>query len=84
MVNTITIFYDKNFKKSFKKLDKSFKLKVKKHIIKIVNNPEIGKPMKYSRKNTRELYISPFRLSYYYSRDENKLIFLDIYHKDKQ
>lgn len=33
MVNTITIFYDKNFKKSFKKLDKSFKLKVKKHIL---------------------------------------------------
>ena len=75
MVDSISICYDKNFKKCFKKL---------KQIIKVIDNPEIGKPMKYTRKNTRELYISPFRLSYYYSKKENKLIFLDFYHKDKQ
>ena len=40
--------------------------------------------MQYSRKGTRELYIPPFRLSYEYKKDEDKIIILDLYHKDKQ
>ena len=38
--------------------------------------------MRYSRKGTREVYVPPFRLSYYYADD--KIIFLDLYHKDEQ
>jgi hypothetical protein len=34
--------------------------KVKRQIQKIVECPEIGEPMKYDRRGTRELYISPF------------------------
>ena len=79
----VKIFYDPLFKKRVKKIkDNSLKIKVKKQILKIINSPEIGKPMKYSRKGTREVYIPPFRLSYYYADD--KLIFLDLYHKDEQ
>ena len=55
-----------------------------KEIVKILENPEIGKPMMYARKNTREIYISPFRLSYCYIKEENKIIFMDLYHKDLQ
>jgi mRNA-degrading endonuclease RelE of RelBE toxin-antitoxin system len=51
---------------------------------KILENPEIGKPMRYIRKGTKELYIGSFRLSYAYLKDENKIIFLDLYHKDEQ
>ena len=51
-------------------------------ILKIINSPEIGKPMRYSRKGTREVYVLHFRLSYYYLDD--KIIFLDLYHKDEQ
>ena len=49
--------------------------------------------MKSNRKGTREVYVSPFRLSYAYflSDDEEdlgkeiyKLVFLDLYHKDNQ
>jgi len=40
--------------------------------------------MKYIRKGTREVYIPPFRLSYLYIKEENKIVFLDLYHKDKQ
>ncbi len=58
--------------------------KVKKQIMRIIENPEIGKPMRYARKGTREVYIKPFRLSYAYLEKEGKLIFLDIYHKDEQ
>tara|TARA_Y100000310_G_C20310597_1_gene636055 strand:- start:155 stop:403 length:249 start_codon:yes stop_codon:yes gene_type:complete len=58
--------------------------KVKKKINKVINNPEIGKPMQHGRKGTREIYIGSFRLSYANHKDKNKIIFLDIYHKDEQ
>lgn len=60
------------------------KERVKKQIKKITENPEIGKPMRYTRKGTREVYVGSFRLSYAYLKEENRLIFLDLYHKDEQ
>lgn len=80
----VNVDYHPDFKNIFNKLDKSIKEKVGKVIIKIINNPEMGKPMKYNRKGTRELYIKPFRLSYSYLSNENKIIILDLYHKDEQ
>ena len=50
----------------------------------IKNNPEIGKPMRNVRKGTREVYIKPLRISYAYLKNEEKVIFLDLYHKKKQ
>ena len=73
------------FAKIFEKIkDNVLKEKVKKQIEKIIENPEIGKPMMYSRKGTREVYIPPFRLSYVYIKVEDKIILLDLYHKDEQ
>ncbi len=40
--------------------------------------------MRYSRKNTREVYVPPFRLSYYYDENKDLLVFLALYHKDEQ
>jgi glycyl-tRNA synthetase beta subunit len=53
-----------NFKKAYGKVDKSLKTKLNKLILKIIDNPEVGKPMRYGRKETRGLYIKPFRISY--------------------
>lgn len=64
--------------------DNLFKERIEKLIIKISENPEIGKPMRNLRKGTREIYIKPFRLSYAYLENENKIILLDLYHKKKQ
>lgn len=64
--------------------DEAVKEKVKKQILKIMENPEIGKPMQYSRKGTREVYVPPFRLSYAYIQEEDRIILLDLYHKDEQ
>ena len=50
----------------------------------IIENPDVGKPMRNSRKATRELYIKPFRLSYAYFSDKNLIYLLDLYHKKKQ
>ncbi|MEK6967723.1 MAG: type II toxin-antitoxin system RelE/ParE family toxin [Nanoarchaeota archaeon] len=81
----LEIKYEPAFLKIIEKIkDKSTKEKVKKQIIKIISNPEIGKPMKYDRKGSREIYIAPFRLSYMYLEEENRLVFLDLNHKDEQ
>ena len=54
----------------------SDKERIQKHIKKIIANPDIGKPMRYTRQGTREVYIGSYRLSYDYHED--KLIFLDL------
>jgi mRNA-degrading endonuclease RelE of RelBE toxin-antitoxin system len=79
------VLFDIHFENFFHKIkDKKLGLKVKKQVKRVICDPEIGKPMKNVRKGTREVYISPFRLSYLFIEKENKLIFLRIYHKDKQ
>jgi len=81
----LNIEHSQNFLKVINKIrDNSTKQKIKVQIKKIIDNPEIGKPMMHDRKGTREVYIKPFRLSYAYLKDEDKVIFLDLYHKDEQ
>ena len=72
------------FQKKFERLDKSYSERVKKLIIKIIEHPEIGKPMRYDKKGSREVYLSPFRLSYNYDLFTEHLTFLNRYHKDEQ
>ena len=73
-----------HFQKALSKTDAFAREKVLKQIEKIKSNPELGKPMRYARKGTRELHIATFRLSYAYIKEEHKIILLDFYHKDKQ
>lgn len=81
----VVIDYSPNFSRILKKIkDSALKEKVKGQIRKILENPEVGKPMKHARKGTRELYVDPFRLSYAYLKEEGRVIFLDLYHKDEQ
>jgi len=81
----VIVEFDPLFEKRVRRIkNQSLKIKVKKQIIKLIENPELGKPMRYVRKATREVYLSPFRLSYAYLKEENKIIFLDLYHKDDQ
>jgi len=59
------VTYQDSFLRDFSKIkDIGLKRAVAKQLRKIINNPKIGKPLKYSRKLTRELYIPPFRLYY--------------------
>jgi len=81
----VTVDFGSSFEKTFKKIKNlAVKTQLKKQINKIIDNPEMGKPMRYCRKGTRELYVVPFRLSYVWIKDENKIVFLDLYHKDLQ
>ena len=81
----VIVIFNPHFRVVFSKLkDRILKDRIIKQIIKIRENPEIGKPMRFGRKGTREVYILPFRLSYTCIKEENKIILLDFYHKDKQ
>ncbi len=81
----VDVSYSPDFERTIRKInDAAVKEAVKKQIAKIIENPEIGKPMKYERKGTREVYVSPYRLSYAFLQNEGKIVFLCIYHKDKQ
>ena len=73
----LEVVHKRNFLKRIYKIKDNFiKNQIKNKIKKILEDPEVGKPMRYARKGTRELYINSFRLSYVYSKDENKIIFL--------
>lgn len=81
----VEIIFDEKFKQLFSKIkDQLIKEKIIKQISKIKENPEVGKPMRYGRKGTREIYISPFRLSYIYDYNNKLIYILDLYHKKNQ
>jgi len=79
----VNVIFNPEVKRNFKKIkDQATKDKVIKQIQKIKTDREIGKPMRYSRKGTRELYVPPFRLSYKVEGDS--VYILDLYHKHEQ
>ena len=80
----VEVIFAEKFERQFKKSDGSVKIRIRKQVKKIIQSPEIGKPMMYGRKGTRELYLGSFRISYSYLKKENVLTFLNIYHKDEQ
>lgn len=81
----VTVAYSPTFEKTVRKIrDNRVKERLKVQIQKVVKDPGIGKPMRYSRKYTREVYVPPFRLSYYYDENKDLLVFLALYHKDEQ
>ena len=64
------------FIKQIKHLDDFLLEKIKKQIEKILQNPQIGKPLRYKR-GERSLYIKPFRLIYAIREDEIILLKFD-------
>lgn len=81
----VNVIFDEHFKNRISKIkDQEVQKSIKNKIKKIIENPEIGKPMRNVRKGTREVYSGHFRLSYNYYKDKNILEFLDYYHKDEQ
>jgi mRNA-degrading endonuclease RelE of RelBE toxin-antitoxin system len=69
----VKITPSKAFEKSVKHLDSFQRKKLEKQIQKIIADPFVGKPLKYSR-GERVLYIKPFRLVYATRKDEILLL----------
>lgn len=65
------IIFSDEFKKEFKKIkDKSLRLKIIKHLKKLAQLPESGKPLKYELKNHRSIRLPPFRIIYRLETDK--------------
>jgi mRNA-degrading endonuclease RelE of RelBE toxin-antitoxin system len=51
----VTVSYHPSFEKQIRKIkNEGLKQRIKLQISKIIENPEIGKPMRFGRKGTRE------------------------------
>ena len=59
--------------------DSLLKERIKKQIKKIIERPDMGKPLRYSLKGERTVYIKPYRLIY--STVGNTLILLRFEHR---
>ena len=81
----VVVEFDARFEKTFRKIrHETVRIQLKKQIRKIIENPEVGKPMQHGRRGTRELYVAPYRLSYAWLEAHGRIILLDLYHKDVQ
>ena len=61
--------------------DKLTKEKIKKQIIKIIKNPDIGKPLRFRLKGERTVYVKPYRMIYTLIKD--KLYLLRFEHRER-
>ena len=75
------IVYTHEFRRGIKKVrDKAMQGKVKKIVQKIIDNPDVGKPLKYELDGLRSVRVPPFRILYEHTGD--CLIFHTFEHRD--
>jgi len=68
------IIFEKEFKKQYKKIkNKSLLSRIDKILLKLEQNPFLGKPLRYSIKNYRSLRVGKYRIIY---RIEDDKIFI--------
>lgn len=80
MVEIKTIVYTEKFERDVRKTrDSSLREKLEKQIRKIIENPESGKPLRYTLKGEWTIYVKPYRLIYAVQSD--KLILLRFEHR---
>lgn len=70
----------RGFERGVKKIrDRQLLERLKKNILKIIERPETGKPLRYALKGERSVHIKPYRLVY--AVDGDKLILLRFMHR---
>jgi mRNA-degrading endonuclease RelE of RelBE toxin-antitoxin system len=81
----VRVAYEPAFERKLLRIrDAGLRRRVGKQILKLIARPELGKPMRFGRRGTREVRMPPFRLSYLYLKDEGTVVLLDLCHKDEQ
>lgn len=80
----LAVSYSDQFNRAltaWKKKDNSFFMRFVEQTEKIIQNPLLGKPLRYSYKNNRRVHVGSFVLVYEFQN--NELRFLDFDHHDK-
>lgn len=73
--------FTEKFASEYQKLDKSLKTRIDKAIQKIVERPELGKPLMYSFAGLRSERVGKFRIIY--EEKGNSIIFHTFEHRKK-
>lgn len=61
----VDVVWTDTFKNEVQKIkDNAVKERIKKQIEKVIDNPMIGKPLRFDSKGERTVYIKPYRLIY--------------------
>jgi len=78
----IRVVYTAEFKKDIEKIrDKKVQERIKKLIQRIIDNPEVGKPLSYDLVGLRSLRVTPFRIIYEYKN--NMITLIKFEHREK-
>lgn len=65
MVKVKSVVYTLKFEREFKKVkDNKVKEHLKKQVEKIIENPDVGKSLRYDLKGEMTMYVKPYRLIY--------------------
>ena len=75
----VDVIYTNKFERELRKADASVKEKAIKQINRIIENPEIGKPLRYDMKGERTIYVKQFRIIY--SNFDKTVYFLRFEHR---
>ena len=75
----VEVVFTEKFEREMKKADASIKQQAVKQINKIIDSPEIGKPLQYDLKGERTVHVKPYRIIY--SFFNNTLYFLRFQHR---
>ena len=82
MPGEIEILYTEEFQKDVRKIrDSLIRIRIKKLIGRLTENPNLGKPLKYELSGFRSLRIKPFRLIYEFKN--NQIILHKFEHRDE-
>jgi mRNA interferase RelE/StbE len=73
--------FTSRFLKDTRQLRSTLKEELEKAIKKVIENPEIGKPLRYSYRNCRSVRVGKFRIIY--KLEGYKIIFITFEHRGK-
>jgi len=77
----VRVVYSREFEDDVKKIrDNALKKRLIKQVEKIINNPNIGKPLRYNLKGERSVYVPPYRLVY--ALIDDKIFLLRFRHRE--
>ncbi len=77
----VRVVYSKEFEEDVKKIrDNALKKRLIKQVEKVLNNPNIGKPLRYNLKGERSVYVPPYRLVY--TLIDDKIFLLRFRHRE--
>lgn len=78
----VKITFTGGFEKEVRKVkDNSLRDRIKNHIAKLLEDPLSGKPLRYSLKGERTVYIAPYRIIYALKQEE--IVLLRFRHRDE-